>query len=157
MQSGISFIVAWIVIVLLCLVYTYFLFLSLSVIARCFVSFFSGIVFLYICVYVTVLFIKEEEEEEEELDEDETCLADVSSRGLFVETQSTKLRNCAARWRKNCIGLFKYDGKSFLIVGTKVWIESIREGQKEKKERIKHLSHYQVASYVYEVKFRLLM
>ena len=29
-------------------------------------QFYSGTVFLYICVYVTVLFIKEEEEEEEE-------------------------------------------------------------------------------------------
>ena len=51
---------------LLCLVYTHFLFLSLSVIARCFVSFILVQFFLYICVYVTVLFIKEEEEEEEE-------------------------------------------------------------------------------------------
>ena len=39
MQSGISFLVPWIAIVLLGLVYTYFLLLSLSVIARCFVSF----------------------------------------------------------------------------------------------------------------------
>ena len=29
-------------------------------------QFYSGTVFLYICVYVTVLFIEEEEEEEEE-------------------------------------------------------------------------------------------
>ena len=63
MQSGISFIVAWITIVLLCLVYTYFLFLSFSVIARCFVSFIL-VQFLYICVYVTVLLIKEKEKKE---------------------------------------------------------------------------------------------
>ena len=67
MQSGIFFIVAWIVIVLLCLVYTYFLILSLSVIAGCFVSFilvqffFSSVFMLQFC-----LLIKEKEEEEEE-------------------------------------------------------------------------------------------
>ena len=59
MQSGISFIVAWIAIVLLCLVYTYFLFLSLSVIARCFVSFILvQFFFTSVFIYVTVLFIK---------------------------------------------------------------------------------------------------
>ena len=44
---------------LLCLVYTYFLFLSLSVIARCFVSFILvQFFFTSVFIYVTVLFIK---------------------------------------------------------------------------------------------------
>ena len=57
MQSGISFIVAWIAIVFLCLVYTNFLFLSLSVIARCFVSFFlvqfffTSVLMLQFCLF----------------------------------------------------------------------------------------------------------
>ena len=60
------FFVAWIAIVLLCLVYTYFLFLSLSVIARCFVSFilvkffFTSVFMLLFCLF------KEEEERERE-------------------------------------------------------------------------------------------
>ena len=58
MQSGISFIVAWIAIVFLCLVYTNFLFLSLSVIARCFaivsfilVQFFFTVFMLQFCLF----------------------------------------------------------------------------------------------------------
>ena len=57
MQSGISFIVAWIAVLLLCLVFTYFLFLSLSVIAMCFVIFilvhffFTSVFMLQFCLY----------------------------------------------------------------------------------------------------------
>ena len=60
MQSGISFIVAWIV--LLYLVFS----LPLSI-CDCQVlwQFYSGTVFLHRCLYVTALFTKEEEEEEE--------------------------------------------------------------------------------------------
>ena len=65
MQSGISFIVPRNAIVLLCLVYTYFLFLSLSVIARCFVSFIL-VQFFFTSVFMLQFCLKEEEEEEEE-------------------------------------------------------------------------------------------
>ena len=34
-------------------------------------QFYSGTVFLYICVYVTVLFIKEDEDDDEEEEEEE--------------------------------------------------------------------------------------
>ena len=62
MQSGISFFVAWIAIVLLCLVYMYFLFLSLSVIARCFVSFIL-VQFSFTSVFMLHFFLFKEEEE----------------------------------------------------------------------------------------------
>ena len=61
MQSGISFMVAWIV--LLCIVFSLPLFMC-DCWVRC--KFSSGIGILHICHYDTVLFIKEEEEEEEE-------------------------------------------------------------------------------------------
>ena len=66
MQSGmrISFLVPWIAFVLLCLVYTYFLFLSLSVIARCFVSFILVQFFsLHLCLCYSFVYKEEEEEE----------------------------------------------------------------------------------------------
>ena len=50
-------------------------------------QFYSGTVFLYICVYVTVLFIKEEEEEEEEEEDTVLCIFctfELSCQSSFV-------------------------------------------------------------------------